>query len=324
MQEFQWHVRWPVSHPMIPPPLLWFAMNDMYTENFTEWQLNSLSKELVGGYKMSPSDALKIAKGADFGMSFDPKEQIPHGGMIFPGAFSMPNYNPDHGPTVSEDEAKPPIPAHLLPITERWLDPYYGTTIDVANPSDDATKEEIKREMEEEEERRLAAEALMTSFAAKAYSNSRETDYKSKPNSPSVVIPFSAASSQEEILNLMKEIPSMSFASADAPKMIGELARFRSPIPPVDIEKLRKMTPAEIDALSVEALQSDEEEMDVIREIVKQERNKKIAEIEVQLDLASKGVARSRKRLISYTIETIRDMQAEIIRAESDLATRKR
>ena len=32
MQQFQWHVRWPPSHPMIPPPLLWFGLNNMYTE----------------------------------------------------------------------------------------------------------------------------------------------------------------------------------------------------------------------------------------------------------------------------------------------------
>ena len=32
MQEIPFHVRWPPSHPMIPPPLLWFAMNNMYTE----------------------------------------------------------------------------------------------------------------------------------------------------------------------------------------------------------------------------------------------------------------------------------------------------
>ena len=30
-QQFQWHVRWPTTHPMIPPPLLWIALNNMYT-----------------------------------------------------------------------------------------------------------------------------------------------------------------------------------------------------------------------------------------------------------------------------------------------------
>lgn len=32
MQEIPFACRWPPAHPMIPPPLLWFAMNDMFTE----------------------------------------------------------------------------------------------------------------------------------------------------------------------------------------------------------------------------------------------------------------------------------------------------
>lgn len=32
MQEIPFHVRWPPSHPMTPPPQLWFALNNMYTE----------------------------------------------------------------------------------------------------------------------------------------------------------------------------------------------------------------------------------------------------------------------------------------------------
>jgi hypothetical protein len=32
MQELPFHVRWPVTHPMVPPPLLWMALNNMYTE----------------------------------------------------------------------------------------------------------------------------------------------------------------------------------------------------------------------------------------------------------------------------------------------------
>lgn len=32
MQQHAFHVRWPVTHPMTPPPLLWFALNNMYTE----------------------------------------------------------------------------------------------------------------------------------------------------------------------------------------------------------------------------------------------------------------------------------------------------
>ena len=32
LQEVPFHVRWPPSHPMIPSPLLWIALNNMYTE----------------------------------------------------------------------------------------------------------------------------------------------------------------------------------------------------------------------------------------------------------------------------------------------------
>ncbi len=32
MQQIPFHVRWPVSSPLRPPPLLWFALNDMFLE----------------------------------------------------------------------------------------------------------------------------------------------------------------------------------------------------------------------------------------------------------------------------------------------------
>ena len=62
MQEIKAHGRNPPAHPMIPPPLLWFAMNDMYTQNFTDWQLKESSAETIGGYMMEPKDAIRIAK----------------------------------------------------------------------------------------------------------------------------------------------------------------------------------------------------------------------------------------------------------------------
>jgi hypothetical protein len=54
MQAYQWHVRQPQAHPMIAPPLLWFALNDMYTANFTATQLeqNGDSDVIVGGSNM--------------------------------------------------------------------------------------------------------------------------------------------------------------------------------------------------------------------------------------------------------------------------------
>jgi hypothetical protein len=48
MQAYQFHVRQPQAHPMIPPPLLWFALNNMYTDNFTQLQLNEVATTLYG------------------------------------------------------------------------------------------------------------------------------------------------------------------------------------------------------------------------------------------------------------------------------------
>lgn len=136
LQEIQMHGRMPVTHPMIPPPVLWFGMNDMYTRNFTDWQM-SLHKPddlVVGGIMMTPRDAMIIARNSSFGVSYDHSQQIPHGGSIFYNGHKIPFYNPDHGPTVSAAEAEPPIPKELLPITERWYDPYDNEDILGTNP----------------------------------------------------------------------------------------------------------------------------------------------------------------------------------------------
>jgi hypothetical protein len=39
MQQIQWHCRMPVTHPMIPPPVLWLALNNMYTDVSTSHYL---------------------------------------------------------------------------------------------------------------------------------------------------------------------------------------------------------------------------------------------------------------------------------------------
>lgn len=68
---------------------------------------------------------IKKAKYSKFGNCYEPSEQIPHGGMIFPSGHKIPNYNPDHGPTVSDEEAEPPIPDFLRPITEVISNTYH-------------------------------------------------------------------------------------------------------------------------------------------------------------------------------------------------------
>lgn len=87
--------------------------------------------------------SLYVAKYGTLGNAYEPSEQIAHGGGIFTGRAPIPFYNPgnnknnnicfflliflcalDHGPTVSEEEAKPPIPEYLRPITEVINNPF--------------------------------------------------------------------------------------------------------------------------------------------------------------------------------------------------------
>lgn len=159
MQQIQFHVRYPPNHPMLPPPLLWFGLNNMYTDNFTNWQLSLPSEEIVGGAAMDPKDAIRIARFGNLGMSYDPVEQIPHGGMLFPGGHQIPFYNPDHGPTIPLETAAAPVPKHLLPITQRWLNPLYGLDIPVTKTP--VEEHDVEDDLFEEEVRRAAAERLM-------------------------------------------------------------------------------------------------------------------------------------------------------------------
>lgn len=164
MQQIQFHVRYPPNHPMIPPPILWFGLNNMYTENLTEYHRTHPSDEIVGGASMNPKDAIQIAHFGRLGMSYDPLEQIEHGGMLFPGGVQVPFYHPDHGPTVSAEQAMPPVPPHLAPIIERWPDPMSGLNAPVIkSPTEEA---EIEDELLEEEVRKYAMEALFKSAPA--------------------------------------------------------------------------------------------------------------------------------------------------------------
>jgi hypothetical protein len=155
MQEFQWHVRWPTSHPHIVPPLLWLGLNDMYTSNFTKWQLDGFEPDentgVVGGTMMNPRDAMYIARYHNAGNSYEPSDQLKHGGNLFDGGFDIPHYTPDHGPTVSQEEAEPDVPEELVPITTRWIDPHFGLDIAVAKAEGEAG---LIEEQDEEEERR--------------------------------------------------------------------------------------------------------------------------------------------------------------------------
>jgi len=112
---------------MIPPPLLWIGLNNMYTENFTATQMNQPYDQIVGGVLMEPKDAMRIAKYGKFGLSYVPEDQIKHGGMIFDAAYKIPHYNPDHPPT--NPDPVPPYSEDLHSLVQRWIDPYYGLDI---------------------------------------------------------------------------------------------------------------------------------------------------------------------------------------------------
>ena len=97
------------------------------------------------------------------GMCYDPADQLQHGGLIFPGRHCIPNYNPDHGPTISQEEVDnfiTSIPRPLKPFTQRWVDPFF-------NLEELHTKAPIldmvlaAEAAEEEEARRIASERVL-------------------------------------------------------------------------------------------------------------------------------------------------------------------
>ena len=293
MQEIKAHGRNPPAHPMIPPPLLWFAMNDMYTQNFTEWQLHSdSSSETVGGYMMEPKDAIRIAKYHKIGLSYAPEDQLEHGGMIFDGGIGgvIPNYNPDHGPTVPEEEAAAPIPDHLQSITTRWLDPYFQLDILLANSI--VSAEEEKTAKDEEKIRRIAAEKKISEFGREIHPLREEVLPTSKPD--------------------VSMLHSRSLKDSKA----------------LYFDNIKRGSSGEITLSEedIEALKSIEENDDIetiLTEEVKQ--REEIVKVAVDdLDEVAAGRTRGRKQLVGYAIETIRDMQAEISRAERDTATKKK
>ena len=149
MQQIPFHCRWPPSHPMIPPPLLWIGLNNMYTENFTATQMNQpFDQQIVGGVLMEPKDAMRIAKYGKFGLSYVPEHQIKHGGMIFDAAYKIPHYNPDHPPT--NPDPVPPYSEDLHSLVQRWIDPYYGLDVVPSKLILEATElEDADREVEE-------------------------------------------------------------------------------------------------------------------------------------------------------------------------------
>mgnify|MGYP006079094401 CR=1 FL=1 len=280
MQQFQYHVRWPPTHPMLPPPLLWFGLNNMYTSNFTQSLLDEDCDRIVGGTLMTPKDAIRIAKFHKLGASYEESEQIPHGGSLFSGGFKIPHYNPDHGPTIPKEDTEPPFPDFLLPITNRWMDPFRGLNVSTIKTSAELeTDEEI---MVEEQIRRLAAERL-TRFTQ----------------------------NQDSEIDDDKEIRQ----TADD---LAKILRHRG----------KALVQPQIDGSDTSSQKEINEEVSVYDKETLAMAEKIIAEREVdraqRLATAISGKARSARALISYSIETVRDLRTEVERVERDQATRKK
>jgi len=345
-QQFQFHVRWPPSHPMIPPPILWFAVNNMYTENYTAAMLQEPSEEIVGGLLMEPKDAVRIAKYGEFGNSYEPSDQIPHGGMIFDSAYRIPGYNPDHGPTVSEEEAKAPIPDELLPITETWLSPYYG--LESADPKLKLTDdmERVDAEAEEEHRRQLVEQMISQSKlghpveddenvagdakAAEGVSSNKEPLWFVAEQAEEVAIETEIDRrmllQQEELELQMEELQ-----GEDGSAVAGE-EELESIAGGTDDDELKdsrgsKLPPATtyLDYnKNLNTLSISEEPYNVESDL--SQRAKFRQEILTAKNLAdvAAGKARGKRAIIKYTIESIESMSREVADAEREATNNSR
>lgn len=130
---------------------------------------------------MEAKHALKIVRDGRVGLCYDPKDQLPHGGLVFTGGPKIPFYHPDHGPTISAELAKPPIPYELRHLTETWYDPeedleaaslkLIGDTIE-----NELTLEDEEDLLEENELRKVAAEKLMANMSSSDWDEKEKQD----------------------------------------------------------------------------------------------------------------------------------------------------
>lgn len=290
MQQFRWHGRMPVTHPMIPPPLLWLALNDMYTQNFTEWQMNEECNEVVGGTYMTPKDALRIAREHRLGGAYEESEQVQHGGSLFTGGHKIPFYDPDHGPTIPIEECEPPIPNELIPITTRWVDPHYGMEVELTKtPAEQAQQDD---EQEEEELRRQAAirMGLISDAPQDFTSASKEKEEEEMQSAAAVKL-------GGELTKLITDRRKVLYSDVDDEESGIEMAAIRPPVPgyeedPEAYLDYGVLSPAE----------------ETAKEIVQ----------------TVGGRARNRVALIDYSIATVRDLKTEVNRVEKDSMSRKK
>jgi len=277
MQQIQFHVRYPPNHPLLPPPLLWIGLNAMYTDSFSASQMSEPADEIVGGAAMEPKDAMRIAQFAKLGSSYDPAEQIEHGGMIFSGGHQIPFYNPDHGPTVSDQMAEPPVPKHLLPITERWLDPLHGLDVPVLKSATDET--DLEDELMEQEIRKYTMEKLLSNLP------------NVESEEPEPMTPWDQNKRRVE-----DELTEVLILRNDALNSTVEWHDDEPEKAPIDIETLA---------------------MRMSEPCVERDQARIITE-----SIFDKPMGR--RQLVGYVIDSFRDMQKEILKAERDISSRRK
>lgn len=308
MQQIPFHVRWPPSHPLIAPPLLWFALNNMYQEDFAADQLERAGEEIVGGSLMQPYDAIRIAQGADFGASYVPEEQLKHGGSIFYNGHKIPNYTPDHGPTVPVEEAEPPIPESMRPLTELWLEPTYGMTME--SVSIPFMTESLAQEEEEEEENRRAA---AMEFEEKGWSWEGEVDGGAEAEDRQVRKPL--WQEKEEALRAV--------AQAIEDEYVGE---YKARAARKRIE-LTKMVGEGRDENEVLELGSDDDVAQHFKVLEEANYNRAVRaakDVATMPELMRGKKARTQPALINYTIEVMGDTLKEMVALSIDITNSRK
>lgn len=314
MQQFQWHVRWPPGHPMIPPPVLWIGLCNMYTENMTETMLKEPNDEVVGGLAMEPKDAVRIAKYSVFGKSYIPSEQLEHGSNRFDHGHKIPWYFPDHGPTVPESQMRPPLKRDMKEYVDRWADPYEGLELnylysptkgksDLDHEADsrwegDAASEEQQKE---EDKRKALVEKMFQSGKKPTWMLEGEGE-------------AAAIDQQVEERIAAEHLMKQKVDSSDDDDGDGE--------PETVLSYLSENMDKPEDMGEEEGVH---EEVEVSQEVTLERKKQIKAQIlkqiqaEKELKDVIEGNARGERPLIKYAIETTRDMQGEIHNVERNL-----
>lgn len=221
---------------------------------------------------MYPKDAIRIARNHQIGMCYNQEDQLEHGGMIFKTGRKIGFYNPDHGPTVSAEEAKPPIPPELIPITECWLDPHFGLITSEVNERAATTESEQEEMDDEEADRRAAADRLLALMPG--------------------IRELSAVAAQEKLED-------------EEDMELKRLARLKKLANPLDALDEVSEEGKELKLPEPEAKQFDR------RTLRLQEK-------------LAKGYARDARKVVTYVIETMFDLQDEIATAEKEENSYKR